>query len=59
MGEPEIFWRRCGDLNPSAGRTDLPDFESGPFSRLGTSPNIELFAVKNFRGATWQDIKKQ
>ena len=31
-------WRRCGDLNPSAGGTDLPDFESGPFNHLGTSP---------------------
>ena len=34
-----FIWRRCGDLNPSAGGTDLPDFESGPFSHLGTSPN--------------------
>ena len=33
-----VLWRRCRDLNPGAGRTDLPDFESGPFSRLGTSP---------------------
>ena len=32
------FWRRCGDSNPSTGRTRLPDFESGPFNRLGTSP---------------------
>ena len=35
---PASRWRRCGDLNPSAGRTDLPDFESGPFNHLGTSP---------------------
>ena len=33
-----LLWRRCGDLNPSAGGTDLPDFESGPFNHLGTSP---------------------
>ncbi len=25
-------------MNPCAGKTDLPDFESGPFSHLGTSP---------------------
>lgn len=36
-------WRRCGDLNPSAGRTDLPDFESGPFNHLGTSPYMKLY----------------
>ena len=41
-----IFWRRCRDLNPSAGRTDLPDFESGPFNHLGTSPYIR-FAGKS------------
>ena len=27
-------------MNPSAGGTDLPDFESGPFNHLGTSPDI-------------------
>ena len=32
-------------MNPSAGRTDLPDFESGPFSRLGTSP-YKIFIKK-------------
>lgn len=25
-------------MNPCAGRPDLPDFESGPFNHLGTSP---------------------
>ena len=39
------FWRRCGDLNPSAGRTDLPDFESGPFNHLGTSPNRMYYTI--------------
>ena len=29
-------------MNPSAGRTDLPDFESGPFNHLGTSPYIHF-----------------
>ena len=33
-----FFWRRCRDLNPGTGRTRLPDFESGPFNHLGTSP---------------------
>ena len=35
-------------MNPSAGKTDLPDFESGPFNHLGTSPNLyKLFSKKN------------
>ena len=25
-------------MNPCAGKTDLPDFESGPFNHLGTTP---------------------
>ena len=37
---PHKHWRRCRDLNPSAGKTDLPDFESGPFNHLGTSPGM-------------------
>ncbi len=50
---PASRWRRCGDLNPSAGRTDLPDFESGPFNHLGTSPYMltrirEVNALFNF-----------
>ena len=34
-------------MNPSAGKTDLPDFESGPFNHLGTSPNLILKFKKN------------
>ena len=32
--------RRWWDLNPRAGITDLPLFESGPFNHLGTSPGF-------------------
>ena len=32
--------RRWRDLNPRAGITDLPLFESGPFNHLGTSPDF-------------------
>lgn len=38
--------RRCGDSNPSTGRARLPDFESGPFNRLGTSPCQNSIAEK-------------
>ena len=36
------LWRRREDLNLRAGITDLPVFEAGPFSHLGTPP---YFAV--------------
>ena len=26
-------------MNPCAGQADLPDFESGPFNHLGTTPH--------------------
>lgn len=39
------IWRRWRDLNSRAGRTDLPDFESGPFSRLGTSPYYKILKI--------------
>ncbi len=29
-------------MNPCAGRADLPDFESGPFNHLGTTPNKKM-----------------
>ena len=32
-------------MNSRAGRTDLPDFESGPFSRLGTSPYYKILKI--------------
>ena len=35
-----VIWRRWRDLNSRVGVTDLPVFEAGPFSRLGTSPYI-------------------
>lgn len=40
-------------MNSCAGKTDLPDFESGPFSHLGTSPYMltrfhEVNAIFNF-----------
>ena len=38
---PSLAWRRWRDLNSCAGKTDLPDFESGPFNHLGTPPCIE------------------
>ena len=49
------FWRRCRDLNPSAGKTDLPDFESGPFNHLGTSP--DMFELR-FGGEKTEQIIK-
>lgn len=39
-----FFWRRCRDLNPSTPRGRLPDFESGPFNHLGTSPYQRRFS---------------
>ena len=48
-------WRRCRDLNPSAGKTDLPDFESGPFNHLGTSP--DMFELR-FDGEKTEQIIK-
>ena len=33
-------------MNPSAGKTDLPDFESGPFNHLGTSPYLIVSAKR-------------
>ena len=50
-----IFWRRCRDLNPSAGKTDLPDFESGPFNHLGTSS--DMFELR-FDGEKTEQIIK-
>ncbi len=29
-------------MNPRTDNIDLPDFESGPFNHLGTSPKIDL-----------------
>ena len=50
-----LLWRRCRDLNPSAGKTDLPDFESGPFNHLGTSP--DMFELRVDGEKTEQIIK--
>ena len=41
-----IFQRRWRDLNPRASKADLPDFESGPFSRLGTSPEVKSYSME-------------
>ena len=34
-------------FEPQRQRTDLPDFESGPFNHLGTSPYIVNFTFIN------------
>ena len=34
--------RRWRDLNSRAGKAGLPHFECGPFSHLGTSPQMIL-----------------
>ena len=49
----DFNWTR--DLNPSAGKTDLPDFESGPFNHLGTSP--DMFELR-FDGEKTEQIMK-
>ena len=46
-------------MNPCDGKAALPDFESGPFSHLGTPPQQQLLCHKTGKDASPKPKKRK